>query len=222
MASIVNNQINSQYENNEEKTKTSTSKENQNFSSFLLSWGFKNIKLFGIRLLYCIYNSKNLLKKSFSAFLNNIISNFFSLSTARFSLGITTIPLLHKLFSLLKDYLNVKIDKNLFESLSMCISSFISALIIEKSTFTNYILISIVLRIIHNYISQYLSSKNILQTKNKIYSYIIIAIPCIIWMLLMDYHPSYLALVKPTDAYSNFTKEEIIEMNYIRNKKKLV
>lgn len=123
---------------------------------------------------------------------------------------------------MLKNFLSLKINSTLFESLSMCVSSFISSSIIEKSGFTNYILTSVVLRVMHNYISQYLSSKNILQTNSKFYSYTIIAIPCIIWMLLMDYHPSYLALVKPTDAYSNFTKEEIIEMNYIRNKKRLV
>lgn len=68
MASIINNEINSQNKDNDEQTKPIKSKDNKNFSSFLLSWIFKNIKLCGIRLLYCMYNSKIYLKKAYQLF----------------------------------------------------------------------------------------------------------------------------------------------------------
>jgi hypothetical protein len=215
---LTNTEKNTKIDNNE----PTPSLKSQKFSDFMVNWLIKNLKLCGIRLIYCLFSSKKLLKKGLFKFIDKIKNEIFSTSTLRFTLGITIIPFLNKVFLILKDYLQIKIDSNIFEAFSMFISSFLCSTIIENSAFTNYILISIIFRVIHNYISKYLSNKNILQTETKVYSYIIIAIPCVIWMLLMDYHPSYLALVKPTDTYSNFTKEEVLEMNFIRNKKRLV
>lgn len=211
--------------------------------AFFVLFKYKNL------MMKIINNKKTNVGEHIYNFFKAFSSSFFSLSSVRFVCGISFISLLNKVFQFLFNKLdklifnssknNNKRDRNaagndnnesssdgsksvIIKCLSIFFASLISILISEKSEITNYLILSIIVRIFHNVVSNYFKECNILQYDNKIYYFFLWSVPAMLWSLIMYWHPGFSSIVKPVESYMNLIGTESVELNTMRKVTKIV
>lgn len=234
---ISSNSYNNNRNNNK---KFGINSSNQLSKNYLKSWLIKNLKLILMRAVYVLFKNKSLLIKAFrnisdnflthfQVFVKSFLSSLVSISSFRFMLSISLISLLNRLVSsVLNKYNKISFfNKNydirvMNKYLSFFIAFFISILISERSEITNYLIISSIIRVIHQIISNYLKERNILQIDCKLYSFIMCLIPCSMWFFIMYWHPSFTSITGPVDAHCNLDAFEKMELAKMRSIMRLV
>lgn len=177
------------------------------------NWINKIIKVFGLRSLIVLIKNKNLL---FSFKLIQLLKQITELSNLRTVAAIAGLPLFFRLLNMLLDVMKY-FDTNTNRVISMFISSFACILMEERTQLTNYIILAIMVRVIHNVLSLIFKKYNIFQEDSKLNNYLAFTGSSVLWFLAIFLNPSFEAITKLSDRYSNYTAKEIPEMAYIRN-----
>jgi hypothetical protein len=175
-------------------------------------------KGFGVRTVYSLILLLSSYKKmkhriSFSL----IFKTIFSLPNLRTSLFFSITPSLNRLLHFL-----YKTDSKMYTFFAGFTSGLIGVLIEEKTSLTNFVIFSILARVIHIFLNIGLDYFKIdfSGKKASFTCFLLVAIP---FMLLSFYHPSYEPIRKLLDTYANYIDDaERNEVEYKRNKMRLV
>jgi hypothetical protein len=175
-------------------------------------------KGFAIRTVYSLillFSSYKKMKHIISFPL--IIKTIFSLPNLRTSLFFSITPSLNRLLHFL-----YKTDSQIFTFFAGFTSGLIGVLIEEKTSLTNFVIFSILARVIHIFLIIGLDHFriNFSGKKASFTCFLLVAIP---FMLLSIYHPSYEPIRKLFDSYANYIDDaERNEVEYKRNNMRLV
>jgi uncharacterized protein with PQ loop repeat len=177
-------------------------------------------KAFSVRALYSLLLFLMKFRKSKKPVsIANLFNLFFNMPNLRTSLFFSLMPSIYKLLQMLN---NKTIDERLFTFLVGTISAMIGILIEEKTKLTNFIIFSILARLIHVFLNIGLDhfKINFGGKKASMVCFTLISIP---FMFLSMYHPSYKPINKHVESYANYVDEgERLEIEFKRNLVKLV
>jgi len=179
------------------------------------------IKFYGIRMLYALYKLYSKIgkgKKEIS--FESIYDVIFSFSNLRTGLFGSVMPTLYKLLITLKDKLNIKTNERLFIVLAGFISSLIGVCIEEKTSLVNFIILSVVMRLLHILINMGIDKFSI-PYPGKLVNFSAFLGVGVTLMLINFYFPQYKPIKKVVDGYALFNGTEFDELNFVRNTLKI-
>ena len=179
-------------------------------------------KFYGIRIIYSLYHvfSSNKSKNNFNY--NLFFKTIFSLPNLRTALFGSLMPALFKIFmKIFNTYFDSKYEPH-FLILSSIISSLIGILIEEKTTLVNFIILSVLVRVIHNLILLFLEKYNI-PYHGKIINFLVFVMVASAFIFVSFCHPSYSPIRKIVDGYALYKEEiEKREMTTCRNALRII
>jgi hypothetical protein len=175
------------------------------------------LKIFGIRSVYSLFLLIKSWKKPLTKItLNDILKSIFNLSNLRTSLSVGLLPFLFQnlkfvfnKFSFFKNYSNFTIF------LSGFISAFSSILIEEKTNLVNYIILSIMVRVVHSIILLIFKKYNVFQNTGKVWDYFTFLIASIFIWTVYFLNPDYTPVTSLIDSYANY-RNQTEKMDAIR------
>jgi hypothetical protein len=166
-------------------------------------------KVFGIRTVYSLFLLIKSWRKPYSKItFINIVKSIFNLPNLRTSLSVSILPFLFQnikfifsQFSFFKNYSNFTIF------ISGFISAFCSILIEEKTNLVNYIISSIMVRVIHSIILLIFKKYNVFQNTGKVWDYFTFLIASILIWTVYFLNPGYTPVTSMIDSYANYRNE---------------
>ena len=199
-----------------EKIENKITEQPDNLKSILCFFVKQFAKAFGIRSIFSLLVFFSSIKKQKISF-SFILKKIFSLPNLRTSLFFSITPSLNRFLHYL-----YKTDNKIFTFFAGFLSGLIGILIEEKTSLTNFVIFSILARVIHIFLNIGLDYLGIdfSGKKASFTCFILVSIP---FMLLSFYHPTYEPIRKLMDTYANYIDDaERREVEHKRNKMRLV
>ena len=178
-------------------------------------------KAFAVRSVYTLVTYlSSIRKKKFS--LISLFKEIIALPNIRTSLFFSLMPSLNRLFNLELSKLNTGLDVRVLTFIAGFTSGLIGILIEEKTELVNFVIFSVLSRVLHILINISMNQFKI-DFGGKKSSFLCFLLVSIVFILLSYYHPTFKSIKKIVDSYANFVDEnEIKEIEFKRNAMRLV
>lgn len=183
------------------------------------------IKVYGIRVVYKFIKTYAKGKNIQKTVLNLATPKFKNIRT---SLFVSLLPFLYQILKRILSFISKNfnlsfLNMNIITFISAFISAFISISFEQKSKVVDYIVLSIMVRVIHTLLHIICKKYNIFQKTGKKFDYFIFLLAAIAMFTVHFLNPGFLPITKLFDTYGNYIdKSEKEEMLLFRNTIRIV